>query len=50
MFGDRGRRNVVIIVNVGVIIGCVLFRVRHFSDISVVWGGKVIDDTYTSRI
>lgn len=44
MFGDRGRRSVVVIVSVEVVIGCILFVVRHFSGISVVWGGRVIDD------
>lgn len=50
MFGDRGRRSIVIIVNIEVPTGCFLFDVRHFSCMVVVWGGSVIDDIYVSRI
>lgn len=50
MFGDSGRRRADIIVRVEVIMWCFLSSVRHFSDISVVCGGRVIDDKYTSRM
>lgn len=50
MFGDRGNRSVVIIAVVEVAIWCFLFGVRHLSGISVVWGGRVIDDMYINRM
>lgn len=44
MFGDSGRRRAVIVVSAVVSMGCFLFGVRHFSGVSEVCGGKVIDD------
>lgn len=45
-----GKRKAVIIVIIEIVMWCFLFGVRHFSGISVVCGGKTIDDTYISRM
>lgn len=50
MFGVMGSIRAVIIVNTEVVKWCFLFVVRHFSVISVVCGGRVIDDMYISRM
>lgn len=48
MFGVSGRIRAVVMVSVEIIIGKFLFGVRHFMGVSVVCGGRVIEDMYIS--